>query len=225
MNRTQFTFYESFYKALTRIRRDADRAKAYDAITRFALYGEEPDIEELPDAVAIAFEVIKPNLTASRKKSEAGKKGGEANAKQRGSNPEANAKQEKEQVQVQVQEQDKEQMFIGSPDPASGPPVVQMPLNDGSEYPVYEAQITEWSSLYPAVDVRQELNNMIGWLKANPTRRKTKSGINRFINNWLAREQDRGQTQRPQRREPHEQSSNPFLEIAREEEARRNGQS
>ena len=46
MNRTQFTFYESFYKALSRIRRASDRAKAYDLMVRFALYGEEPDLEQ-----------------------------------------------------------------------------------------------------------------------------------------------------------------------------------
>ena len=33
---------------------------------------------------------------------------------------------------------------------------------------------------------------MAGWLDANPTRRKTKAGIRRFVNGWLAKEQDRG---------------------------------
>ncbi len=33
---------------------------------------------------------------------------------------------------------------------------------------------------------------MVGWLDSNPTRRKTKRGINKFINNWLAGAQDRG---------------------------------
>ena len=99
-------------------------------------------------------------------------------------------------------------------DGGSEPVAALLPLNDGSEYPVSEAKVSEWAALYPAVNVRQELNNMIGWLKSNPTRRKTKNGINRFINGWLSREQDRGHVQR---QEPP-RNSNPFLEMLAEEE-------
>jgi hypothetical protein len=38
---------------------------------------------------------------------------------------------------------------------------------------------------------------MYGWCDANPTRRKTKKGIKRFIAYWLASEQDRQTYQRP----------------------------
>lgn len=95
--RTQFTFYESFSRAIKRIRKQADRCAAYDAITDYALYGIEPDLDKLPDAAAIAFELSKPNLDASRKKARNGKIGGskpEANGKQTGSKPEAKPKQE-----------------------------------------------------------------------------------------------------------------------------------
>lgn len=91
MERTQFTFYESFFKAISRIKKDADRCKAYDAICSYALYGEEPDIDSLPDAAAIAFELSKPNLDASRRKAQSGKRGGEH--KQSESKTEANGKQ------------------------------------------------------------------------------------------------------------------------------------
>ena len=91
-NRTQFTFYESFFKAISRIKKAADRALAYDAICSYALYGTEPDLDKLPDAAAIAFELSKPNLDASRKKAKNGKKGG-ANGKQPESKQEANGKQ------------------------------------------------------------------------------------------------------------------------------------
>ena len=33
---------------------------------------------------------------------------------------------------------------------------------------------------------------MKGWLDANPTKRKTSRGIKRFVNSWLAKEQDKG---------------------------------
>ena len=88
MNRTQYTFYESFYKAAKRIKDPTARAEVYDAICEYALYGNEPDIDVLSEMAAIAFELIKPNLDASRKKAESGKLGGRK--KQSKSNPEAN---------------------------------------------------------------------------------------------------------------------------------------
>lgn len=102
MERTQFTFYESFLKAVSRIKKKADRCDAYDAICNYAMYGVVPDLDNLPDSVAIAFELSKPNLDASRRKAKSGKAGGEAkqtaskqeaNGKQNGSKTEANAKQ------------------------------------------------------------------------------------------------------------------------------------
>lgn len=70
--------------------------------------------------------------------------------------------------------------------------VITLTLNDRTEHPVYQEDIDEWNELYPAVDILQELRKMKGWLNANPTKRKTKRGIGRFINNWLSREQDKG---------------------------------
>lgn len=72
MERKQFTFYASFFSAISRIKKAADRAAAYDAVCDFALYGTEPDLAKLPDAVAIVFDLIKPNLISSRRKSEGG---------------------------------------------------------------------------------------------------------------------------------------------------------
>lgn len=65
-------------------------------------------------------------------------------------------------------------------------------LKDGNRYPIRESQISEWKELYPLVDIRQELRSMCGWLQGNPQKRKTKAGILRFINNWLARTQQKG---------------------------------
>lgn len=71
------------------------------------------------------------------------------------------------------------------------PSVITITLNDKSEYPIYQSMIDEWNELYPNVDVLQELRKMKGWSNANPAKRKTKKGIQRFINAWLAREQDK----------------------------------
>lgn len=69
--------------------------------------------------------------------------------------------------------------------------VITITLNDKSEYPIYKTMINEWKELYPNVDILQELRKMKGWCDANPTKRKTKRGVLRFINGWLAREQDK----------------------------------
>ena len=72
------------------------------------------------------------------------------------------------------------------------PPVILFPLRDGTEYPVSQQQCREWAELYPAVNVVQQLRSMRGWLDANPQKRKAKGGITRFVNGWLAREQNKG---------------------------------
>ena len=71
-------------------------------------------------------------------------------------------------------------------------PVIELPLNDGSAFAIYPSDVKRWEELYPAVDVIAQLRKMAGWCEANPKRRKTKSGIKRFINSWLAADQDRG---------------------------------
>ena len=78
------------------------------------------------------------------------------------------------------------------PQAAKEKPVILLPLNTKEDYPIYQADVDEWSELYPSVDVMQQLRNMKGWLDSNPTRRKTPKGIKRFITNWLQREQDKG---------------------------------
>lgn len=103
MQRTQFTFYESFYKAVKRIKDPESRAQAYDAICAYALYGQEPNLDSFSDFSAIAFELIKPNLDSSRKKAENGKSGG--SKKQNKSKKEANKKQE----QIESENEDKKE--------------------------------------------------------------------------------------------------------------------
>lgn len=69
---------------------------------------------------------------------------------------------------------------------------IKLPLNDSTEFAVPQSFADEMAKLYPAVDVMQQLSAMRGWLIGNPTKRKTRAGIKRFITSWLAREQDRG---------------------------------
>ena len=76
--------------------------------------------------------------------------------------------------------------------PPPDPPLYSLPLIDGTDFAITKEQFDKWANLYQAVDVMKELRKMDGWLIANPRRRKTRSGVMRFINSWLAKEQDRG---------------------------------
>ena len=224
MQRTQFTFYESFFKAVSRIKKKADKADAYDMICAYALYQEEPDLDSASDAVAIAFELLRPVLDKAKERSESGKKGGskpeanakqtvskpEANRKQTVSKPEANAKQgktlSKKEIEIEV-ENEIEIDNIHPTDvcvelPSSPPPAAVLPLVDGSDFPIAQETVDELSGLYPAVDVDQQMRNMRGWLLANPKNRKTKAGIMRFVNSGLSREQNSARPEKAANQKP-----------------------
>jgi hypothetical protein len=67
-----------------------------------------------------------------------------------------------------------------------------MLLNTKEDWQPDQADIIQWGRAYPAVNVDQELMAMESWLDANPTKRKTKAGIKRFVNSWLSRAQNQG---------------------------------
>ena len=60
-------------------------------------------------------------------------------------------------------------------------------LKDGTFVEPEQEQIIKWQRLYPDIDCHQEIRAMVGWCDANPSKRKTKRGLNRFINSWLQR--------------------------------------
>lgn len=104
------------------------------------------------------------------------------------------------------------------PGTVSAPPIISIILNDKSFFDVSPEDYNRWCELYPAVNVMQELRKMSSWSTDNPKRRKTKSGIRRFINAWLSKEQDKGGQYRYQ---GSGSSGNVFTDIA---EGMRNGQ-
>lgn len=104
------------------------------------------------------------------------------------------------------------------PETVSAPPIISIILNDKSFFDVSPEDYNRWCELYPAVNVMQELRKMSSWSTDNPKRRKTKSGIRRFINAWLSKEQDKSGQYRYQ---GNGSSGNVFTDIA---EGMRNGQ-
>lgn len=77
----------------------------------------------------------------------------------------------------------------GEPSP---PPVICIPLNDGTDYRVSQAMVDDWQSTYGAVDVLQQLREMRAWSLVNIAKRKTHRGVASFVVRWLSTEQDKG---------------------------------
>ena len=131
-------------------------------------------------------------------RSEAGRRGGRPRAESKTSNGLSPKADESNQSETESRKE-KDRTQTKEPEAgcaegggAASTPVITLPLNDGSEWPVDADLAGQWRELYPAVDVEQALRSMRGWLLANRTRRKTARGIERFAAAWLAREQDRG---------------------------------
>jgi len=174
--------YRSFYKA-AKVLSDQEELELYRGIFEFGLNHKEIEMGPIPAAM---FQLIKPQLEANYKKWLNGLKGGRPNLNQNqnktGEEPNDNQKITKDEPNdnVNVNDNVNENVFI------------TLELNDKSEFPICDHHLKKWGGLYPAVDIEQELRNMVGWLDGNPTRRKTKSGILKFINSWLSKEQDQG---------------------------------
>lgn len=65
--RDQFTFYRSYFDAIRRIKSAKDRAAIYDAIAAYALYGDEPELDDVPAAI---FDLVRPTLDSGKRKAE-----------------------------------------------------------------------------------------------------------------------------------------------------------
>ena len=83
--RDYFPFYWSFADAIRELA-DGDRLALYDAITNYAFFQEEPDLETA--FARFGWKLIKPILEKSQNKSDNGRKGGRPKSK-----PKANQKQ------------------------------------------------------------------------------------------------------------------------------------
>ena len=64
-------------------------------------------------------------------------------------------------------------------------------LNDGSEWRPMVKDYEEWCRVYPNVDVFHEFERMRQWCLSNPTKRKTRRGIRKFVTTWLDGEQNK----------------------------------
>jgi hypothetical protein len=56
-----------------------------------------------------------------------------------------------------------------------------------SEWPLPKALLDEWRQIFPNLEVDAEVSKALGWIHVNPGRRKTASGMPRFLFDWLKR--------------------------------------
>jgi hypothetical protein len=176
--RDSIVVYRSFYEAAKALG-DQEELELYRAIFEFGL--DHKNSEMGPMAAAM-FKLIQPQLEANYKKWQNGNKGGRPKQEESEKEPKDNQKETKNEPNVNVNDNvnENDNVFIG------------LQLNDKSLFPIYEDDLVKYRDLYPAVNVEQELRNMVGWIDGNPKRRKTKSGIKKFVNAWLSKEQDQG---------------------------------
>ena len=176
--RDSIVVYRSFYEAAKALT-DKEELELYRAIFEFGLDHKTADMGPMAAAM---FKLIKPQLEANYKKWQNGMRGGRPKQEESKDKPKDNQKETKPQPNenVNVNDNDNANVFI------------RLQLNDKSLFPIFDDDLDKWRDLYPAVTVEQELRNMVGWIDGNPTKRKTKSGIKKFINSWLSKEQDQG---------------------------------
>lgn len=214
MGQDSFVFYRSFYEAIREIDDEATRLAILEALCDYAIFGGEPELKGTASAL---FKLMRPQIDANRRRRENGKKGGafgreeaqkgadkgQTQTKAKAKQSQEQSKSEPKQNQSETKDEpnanangnananENENIVPGGAEAPPRNPEIELLLNDKSFFPVMKGDVERWSRLYPAVDVLQELRKMAGWLDANPTRRKTRAGVARFITGWLAREQDK----------------------------------
>lgn len=61
-----------------------------------------------------------------------------------------------------------------------------------TEWHLTRSQVSDWSELFPGVDVLAECRKALAWVLANPAKRKTHRGMPSFLVRWLQRVTDGG---------------------------------
>ena len=139
MEREQFTFYSSFAKAIRRIKKAPDRCLAYDILVAYALEGKEPDLDSLPESVAMFFDLTRPVLDTAARKS----KGGKTQARPKednGKTPASKRKDSGKEKEKEKEEEAEKEKEIEGENECSIPPVVP-PLPETPPEPLIVEQV------------------------------------------------------------------------------------
>lgn len=179
---------------------DEEAGKLFKSLFPYGKKAIKPNFEESP-ALAMAFDILSMAIDRDNeryvkkceKNRENIKKRWEGTGKQSNTSVyESNQLNTKYTDKDRDKDMEKDSIYSSESESLpSEPPLISLPLNDKSFHDVFCNDVDDWKELYPAVDIVQELRKMKGWLNSNPTKRKTRRGIKKFINSWLAREQDK----------------------------------
>lgn len=193
--------------------RDDEAGRLFKSLFPYGRDEIKPDFDKSP-ALAMAFDILSMAIDRDKEKyqntceqnRENGRKGGRPKKNRtdkaetekterlflKPKKADKDKDKDKDRDKDRDKDKDRDSIYSSEPEtPPSEPPLISLPLNDKSFHDVFCEDVDNWKELYPAVDIVQELRKMKGWLNSNPTKRKTRRGINRFINSWLAREQDK----------------------------------
>lgn len=114
MERSQFTFYRSYYEAVRELPKK-EQCAVMLAICAYALDEEEPNLTGTAKAI---FSLVRPTLDASRRKAISGKTGGEH--KQTASKAEAKGKQNEREKENKKENKNKKENECYAPKPPTG---------------------------------------------------------------------------------------------------------
>jgi len=96
-----------------------------------------------------------------------------------------------------------EQETSSTPLRAAEPAVISFPtVGKVPTWALTRPQIAEWGEQFPGIDVPGEARKALAWVKANPTKRKTASGMPRFLVSWLGRSVNSGRAAHLPRQQP-----------------------
>ena len=216
-----FIFYRSFHEAVKDLPADLYK-EILTAVIEYALDGTDP---ELSPVARCAFLLIKPQIDANNRKRENGSKGGRPKTEDKPNITEEKPKDNLDETKaeptvtepepkdksIKYKDKDKEKdidkaLSNTTAEPVADAPALAdceaIPLHDGTEWKPTANLLAEWERLYPGVNVKQAIAEMRGWCLSNPTRRKTRKGVQTFVTSWLGREQNRspGTRDRPQKK-------------------------
>ncbi len=76
--------------------------------------------------------------------------------------------------------------------PPALPPVMVFPCRGKQDkWALQAVQLERWREQYPGIDILAECRKALAWVEASPSRRKSASGMQRYLVSWLNRVADR----------------------------------
>lgn len=196
---------------------DSERGRLYDAILE---YGETGVVPELGGRESILFPVFQAQLDRDaisyQNKVNGASKSREIRRNQSDirtnqidaprNQEQEEEKEEEKETRYKIQEEDKEDVAFS--------PSFQ--LADGSFFFLGGKMIQQLTDDFPMLDVWQTLADIKRWCAANPNKRKTRAGAERFVNAWFVRERDKKDKWKAEaeaRKQPEKKRSGKYDEI------------